>query len=358
MFDNLNWPKNVPKEFYWEAMESIQRQRIRDLKAAKAYHDGMDKLKAQYQQRLHELIGSDKLKRYQKLHNARLHKLRKAAQTYPDTPEKLQEREALRLRLVKESRKTIDRSGVNLAKVKTLRDSYEKKVTRLFDRTVGKGKTGELIPRPKNIDYYPPYLLDARYYDHYESEDSLSEPSYTLYFDGRTGDFGSRTRIHVSGGDSWDVVSATCRTGFLLLYPPNPHDGLPRLDIDLEVVDLYYQGHIRNECWASSASVCQWGRLFGQVYMGSGEADRTYYPRYLFHNHRSSREDNWSETVLPPGSDFTPSFTLSTPIPANTPVLIGVGVLTFNTFLSDDCGIDSALEVRFLARRIGVTTTS
>ena len=117
MLDNLVWPKDVPKEVYWTAMESIQRQRIRELKAARAYDERMGKLESEYQDMLHKLIGSKKLKLYQRLHNARLRKMRKAAQALPDTQEKSREREALRFRLVKESNKAIDKSGVNLAKV-------------------------------------------------------------------------------------------------------------------------------------------------------------------------------------------------------------------------------------------------
>ena len=356
MFEHLNWPKDMPKEFYWEAMETLQRQRIRELKAAHTYHEQLNKLKTEYLDRLHEIIGSEKSKAYKRLHNARLTKLRQASQVLPATRDELREREALRLRLIKESTKSIDKSGVDLAQVTALRESYAKKIATLFERTVGKGKIGKAIPKPKNIDYFPPYLLDARDYDHYESEASLPNPSLTRYFDDRTGDVGSRTRTHVSGADEWDLVSATCRTGFLVIYR-NPHVGQPVLDIDLEAVDLHYHGRIRDECGGSSATVRQYARVFGQVYSGGGEAVRTYCPTYLIHNHRSGREDTWSETVLPTGSDFTLSFVLATPVPADTYVLIGVGVETYNNFLSNDCEVDSTIEARLLVRRIGVTTT-
>jgi len=357
MFDNLKWPKEVPKEVYWKALESIHRQRIREVAAAKAHADGLDRLKAEYRDSLHNLIGGNKLRRYQKLHNARLSKLRQAGEMLPDEKGGPQQREELRLRLVKASTEEIGRSGVNLSELTALRQAYVRKAAALFERTVGKGKIGEMIPMPRNTDYYPPYLLDAREYDHYESEDSLPEPSVTRHFDGRTGDFGSRTRIHVSGADEWDLVSATCRTGFLLIYQ-NTRTGLPVVNLDLEVVDLNYQGYISNECGYSSASVWQDGRLFGQVYLGGGEALRTYCPTYLVNNRRSGREGSWSETVMRPGTDFSLSFVLATPVPADTFVLIGIGVETYNDFLSNDCGVDSTIEVRLLARRIGITTTS
>ena len=149
MFSNLDWPKDVPKELCWEVMEQIHRQQIREIKAAKAYHQGMEKLKSGYRDALHELIGSDKLKRYKRLHKARIYKLRKAAKQLADTPEKLQQREALRLRLVNESKKTIEKSGVDTAKITALRTSYDKKVSGLFARTVGKGKMGEVIEEGK-----------------------------------------------------------------------------------------------------------------------------------------------------------------------------------------------------------------
>jgi hypothetical protein len=145
MFSIQNWPNDVPKALYWEAMERIQKQRIKEIKAAKAYHQEMEKLKIGYLDALHEVIGGDNLKRYQKLHKARIYKLRKAAKQLADTPEKLQEREALRLRLVNESRKTIEKSGVDIAKITALTTSYDKKIARLFAGTVGKGKIGKVI---------------------------------------------------------------------------------------------------------------------------------------------------------------------------------------------------------------------
>jgi len=223
MFSNLDWPKDVPKELYWEVMEQIHRQQIREIKAAKAYHQGMQKLKSGYRDALHELIGSDKLKRYKRLHKARIYKLRKAAKQLADTPEKLQQREALRLRLVNESKKTIEKSGVDTAKITALRTSYDKKVSGLFARTVGKGKMGEVIPKPDNEDFPPPYLIGTREYDHYESEAGLPNPSFSCHNNPVTGDVGSRTYIHVSGADEWDLVSATCRTGFFIIYHTPPY---------------------------------------------------------------------------------------------------------------------------------------
>ncbi len=54
----------------------------------------------------------------------------------------------------------------------------------------------------------------------------------------------------------------------------------------------------------------------------------------------------------------TSSFVLATPVLANTYILIGVGIETYNSFLSNDCGINSTVEARLLSRRIGETTTS
>ncbi len=357
MFDIPNWPKDVPKEFYWKVKESFYKQQIKELKAAKAFHEGLDKLKANYQGVFQKIIGDDRMKQYKRLHNARLNKLRKASES--KTLENLQEREALRLRYVKESRKAIEKSGVNLAKIRALRESHEKKASILFDRTLGNGKIGEAIPRPKNVDYLPPYFIDAREYDHYESENSLPNPSYNMYFNGRTGDFGSRSQIRVTNADEWDLVSCTCRSGFMVIYR-NPHAGLPVLNLDLETVGLNYSGDVRDACGYSTASVWQRARLFGQVYVDGGDAYRTYYPVDLINIHRRTRQsdDSWSETPAFPGDDLSFSFVLGTPVPADRVILVCIGIQTFNGFLSNDSDIVSNIEARFLARRIGVTTTS
>ncbi|MFH0781407.1 MAG: hypothetical protein V2B20_05575 [Pseudomonadota bacterium] len=353
MRDDLKWPAAVPKSFYWQAMENIEKQRLRELKAAQTYHEGMDRLKEEYRKKLYEIIGNNNLKLYKKLHATRLDRLRQANIGIVD-PVAL---DVLRQQLVKASSETIEKSGVNLTALKALRESSGKKAESLFKRSIGKGKNGIQVAKPHNTDFYPPYLLDAREYEHYESEASLPNPQLTRYFNNWTGDFGSRTRIHVSGADEWDLVSATCRTGFLVIYH-NTRVGQPILNIDLEAVSLNYHGRITNECGRSDASVRQLARLFGQVYLDGTEAHRTYFPLELFNNFRSAKSDNWSATVMSPGHDQNVSFVLATPLPADTYVLIGVGLEMYNSYLSNDCGIDSTVEARFLARRIGVTTTT
>lgn len=357
MLDYQNWPKNVPPEVYFESVERLHRQKIRDVKAVKIYHDKMLKLKSDFTQDLHRMIGKGNMKHYKKLHMARIKKLRKAAALLSGTPEKIKAREALRIRLSHESKKRIDTSGVDMKKVIALRHKYHKQAKRLFDRTVGKGKTGKAIPKPNNIDHYPPHLYGERDHIAYKSESGLPDPAVDRYLNAHTGEFGSRTSIGVSGADDWDIVSSTYRNGFLVIYR-NPDAGLPALNIDLEAVTITYDGYILDECGYSDASVWQSGRLFGQVYIGGGEAHRTYHPEPLISSHRRGKSDRWSETVMLPGADFNSSFVLATPVPANTWVLIGVGIETYNEFFSNDCAISSNVEVRMLARRIGVTTTS
>lgn len=357
MLDYQNWPKNVPSEVYFESVERLHRQKIRDVKAAKKYHDKMLKLKSNFTEELHRMIGKTNMKYYKKLHMARIKKLRKAAALLSGTPEKIKAREDLRIRLSQESKKRIDKSDVDMKKLIALRRNYHNQAMRLFDRTVGKGKTGKAIPKPNNIDYFPPHLYGERDHISYKSESGLADPAVDRYLNAHSGDFGSRTSIGVSGADDWDFVSSTYRNGFLIIYR-NPQAGLPALNIDLEAVSIKHEGYIRDECGYSDANVWQRGRLFGQVYFGGGEAHRTYHPELLISSHRRGNSDRWSETVMLPGTDFNSSFVLATPVPANTWILIGVGIETYNGFLSNDCGISSSVEVRMLARRIGVATTT
>jgi hypothetical protein len=356
MIDSLNWPREVPKEFYFEAVEAMYRQRIKDLKAAKAYHQKANKLKAEYQAALHELIGSEHLERYQRLHNIRVKKFRKAAVTVAGTTAQLQQREAQRVDSVKKSMRQIEKSGVDLKKLAKLRESYENKVGRLFERTVGEGTIAETVPKPKNCDYEPPYLLDAREFEHYESDSFMPRPSLTRYLNGSTGEFGSRTRIHFSGADEFDVIWATCRTGFMFLYR-SPTNGVPIVNLSVEAIDVNYDGSIENECGRSDASVRQLARFYGQVYTGGGTADRTYCEPSIININRRAREDRWSGRVAAPGTDVHYSFPLATPVRADRWVLIGIGVETYNWFLSNDCAVDSTIEARLFARCVGIATT-
>jgi len=356
MRDFQNWPKDVPKEFYWQAMEWYHRQQVRELKAVKAYHRGIDKLKADFGAEFSEIVGKDRLKTYRKLHAARINKLRNAPS--PGVAKAALAKENQRRHLVKESGIALKKSGVDLDTVKKLRTDFGEKAARLYDRTLGKGKKGKAVPRPKNIDYFPPYLLDERFYDYYKSEGGLPNPVVNRYFNGGTGDFGSNSYIHVSGADEWDLVSATIRTGFMFIYRTD-RAGQPALNIDLETVGLRYNGTIREECGYSTASVRQRARIFGQVYHASSTPERTYCPVDLFYRHMSTRNDdaNWSESVLSPGHDWNVSFILATPVPADTFILVCVGIETYNNFLSNDSEIHSTVEARFLARRVGITIT-
>jgi hypothetical protein len=273
----------------------------------------------------------------------------------PAAEEDLKEREALRLRLVKESMKSIEKSGVNIKGLTALRASHYDKTHRLYNRTIGKGKVGTEIPKPKNVDYFIPYHFENQGYSSYKSERGLPNPSHTRYLDNSTGYFGSRTFIHVSGADSWDLVSVTSREMFDIIYF-SPNAGLPAINIDLEAVQTYYQGSIHDECGVSSARVRQNCRLFGVVYTGSGA--RTYHPTHLHHVHWTGRDGYFSDSVLVVGTDFNMSFVISDPVPADTYALLGVGIETHNEFLSDDCTVYSTVDFGFLARRIGITTAT
>lgn len=361
MFDSLSWPENLPKEHYLGFMEAVYKQRLKNVRGMRKFHQGVGKFKEEYRKEFYGMIGKDHLKIYKKLHKARIEKLNRHATVTPFSSKKTQEREKLRVQLVADSSKVISRSNVAFKKLEKLRTGCAKKVEKLFNATLGKGVVGKSITRPDNRDYFPPYWYGENEYDHYESDDSLSNPSYSIYQDGRSGDLGSQSRISVRNADEWDLVDMVCRSSFIVGYE-NPHNGQLAFNLDLEASVLDYSANVRNACGRSSASVRQRGRVYVQLYiftsLGWEITPRIFSPIDLFCMRWSGREGSWSESVCSAGTDFSHSFVAPYPIPAGRIVLIVLGIQTDNEFLSNDCDISSTVEARVMVRKIGVTTTT
>ncbi len=354
MWGSPEWPEDVPEDFRWKAMENLEKQKIRDIRTARSYHDGLGRLRALHAEGLQRILGSGNLKIFERFRRTGLRKLRERLQKGIADDQAAREFEEQRARLVRESRDFLAARGADFPGLEALRESLAARAEALFHRTVGCGFTGTAAPRRDGRVFLPPFSLESLEYDHYESDGTVPAPVLDTPFRGGTGETGSMTVVSAFGAGGWGLVSATCRTGFLLVFRA-PRPGRPVLSMELEAAGVRCGGTFREEAGGAGASTLQLGRLYGQVYAGAGEAIRTYCPHHLISSCNSGGDRDWRFRALSPGSVLKACFMLATPVPEGSWAVITAGVETHNGFVSDGCGVECTLEARFSAKRMGVT---
>jgi hypothetical protein len=335
-------------------MENLEKQKIRDLKAARSYHDGLGRLRALHAEGLQRILGPDNMKRHEKFHGARLGKLRQRFREGIADDRAAREFEEQRNRLARESRDFLAACGADFTAMKALRESLAGRAETLFHRTLGSGFTGTTSPRLDGRVFTPPFPLESLEYRHYESDDSMPAPVLDTRFRGVSGELGSMTLVSGSGTGGWGIASATCRTGFLLVFRA-PGTGRPVLSMEMEATGARCDGAFREEAGGAGASALQLGRLYGQVFAGVGEALRTYCPEHIISSCNSGGDLDWRFRAIAPGNTLKACFTLATPVPEGSWAMIIAGVETHNSFISGGCGVECTLEARFTANRLGVT---
>jgi hypothetical protein len=82
--------KTLPNQAVWGLAEASAELRLQSLRAARVYSESLFRLKEEYLNKLHALIGKDKLPKYLKLHNKRLAEMEKARRKLPPTEKGLE----------------------------------------------------------------------------------------------------------------------------------------------------------------------------------------------------------------------------------------------------------------------------
>lgn len=349
-------PEEVADDVYWKGFENLEARRTEDFKAAKAYYDGIQRLRYEYLEGLHSMIGEDNLKKYLTLHKKRIEKIRSANRKLPQTPEGMKKREEIRLKAVEESKKLISRSGVDISVLKTLRDTYREKASELFSQTIGKGEITEERSRSKNTDFFPPYNGGWGYLWNYYASGGLPTPSFGMHLSNVTGDIGSHSYIEVSGADDSDSAWALIQTAVGVWYMV-PNTGQLIVKAELEVVNGGpIWGHTYNECGYSDVvveGVCRFYAHFTSPFNSPkvyGYAPLGYYV--------DDKETHWLRPGYPAGMKLYCELIIPDVITAGSWARVWFGIHTYNHFWSNDYTVTSGLHQRYLVRKIGVTTTT
>jgi len=338
-----------------------------EMEEADRFADGLIALRDHYRKELVALAPKDKLATYHALHKRRIRIMRLArGDLEGDFIGRQKRLDEMRRRMVAESTRLVEESGVEVTKVRELQKDCAAKAQELFFDTIGKGEVARPRAHAENLDYRAPFLGSGL--GHVAAMSSGSRPpylhpTYETWLDRITGDIGASAHVQILEADDFDLSYFSTRLYMRIVYTPDRScEGLS-VRIELEAPGATWcDGRIENECGISSVSVSQsmrvfvqrtWptasGRIYGELPGGSAYTDT------------DDSTHSWAWTIVP-GTLSSPvrrTVYLSVPgrLARDEMCGLNVGLEVRNECLSNDCTVSSRLYHRYAMREIGVTGT-
>lgn len=370
--------KDLPDSAYWQMLESTAELRRQEVSAARAYDEGLQRLKKEYLSRLRALFinsqdGKKKLDKYLAFGKEQRAKLRAARREVTPTPQSHQEFDRIRQRLVEKSKTLIRQSGINTAQIKSLRQDVEKQREALFKATVGQGEVvaEKSRKRAKNATFNPPYdgtvhaLGITRIIG--DSSDNFNMPTASMFTNAANGTLGMASNARLWDASDYDVADVIVRTGMVKWFRM-PTPGQLRVSCKAEVIGDFYMGRVVNEPWDSDVAVRQNVMFYAQILSPlptNGKKDikhriilgGLYYD--LNDDDHSWNGSRWSVGTVRSMSQmvFGSTITNEQIFPKDTIVVVEVGIYHHNYFSSNDCGVWSNHGTNFWIKEIGLSST-
>lgn len=359
--------ENLPDDTYWSALEADDRQRLKDLNAAKSCHDNLKQLRKDYLDKLYGIIGEFNLKGYQEEQKRRIEGMRNARLQCSPTYDGYVHLEKLRKSYTEISKEFFKQLGIDLNEVATLQREYQEKTQAVFSGTIRKGKEAYAIPSEKNQTYTPPYNGSRWWYSWEKTDvDRVATPAHARWLDRHTGDVGSYTNLRVEDSGEHDQAHIIYHTG-VRQWHRMTNTGHLLIRANFEPIEDIYAGRIVDEAGSSSIDLMQDVQVYARTVYPSPIVFDSAYGRFRGDPYHAgggpfrvssdlSRHDtiSWSQDWLSGGTVYLR-------IPENFEkddwLLVEVGIENYSSFTAEDCSANSYQTVRYFMREIGISST-
>jgi hypothetical protein len=365
----MEWVPTV-SDLSEEALGTVMRQidkadmRLAQQSVAEAdkYADGIAALREQYRKELVGMAPAEKFATYTALHKRRIRTMRLARQELEGDFIGRQARlDAMRRRMVAESTRLLEESGVDIAAIRGLQKGCAAKAREIFHETIGKGEVTRTGQHDRNLDYRAPYLGTGWDFVSITSIPPYNRPTYEIWRDRLTGEIGATSHTEISEAVDFARSDVCNRNYFRIVYTPDGACDALSLRVELEAPSATWcDGRIENECGASSVSVTQSMRVFAQRTWPTASG-RIYgeLPGGSIHTDTDDSTHSWAWTIVPHAYPSAATRTVYLIVPGalagGEMCGINVGLEIHNECQSDDCTVSSRLYHRYLMREIGVT---
>ena len=280
---------------------------------------------------------------------------------YTPTPIGEKMKDTFRKKSLAEAREFIRALGVNTNDIKTIKKRYQEQARVIAEKEMDitdspyvEVSSTEFPKRTNNPWTWRDPPFDGIYgfqYSYYSGDSGGATSSH--YENSVTGELScsSDTREYDAGNSDYSLATAIST---VLVWYQMPATGLIETWADLQSIDTYYGGSVRDEWGVSRVSVQQLSRAYLQVVYPSEGRERwgTLLDYQLIDN-----EGQWWANVTPPGSHLYPHLFSLDVYPAGQWVLMRIGICDFNYVTVDDMNFWSTMVNRWLLRDIPIRST-
>jgi hypothetical protein len=363
---NVERVEGLPDAAYWQMVDASVELRRQEASVAKAYYLGGEQAARDYSDQFNAILGSKNLVKYRAAHQQQRDTMRAARERERPSREGREELDELRRRSAAQSKDVIRQLGLDVARVKQLRNDHRAKLAALFSATIGKGETvGVEEKKVKNATFTPPYNGGSSFISIFiwksDPTDILPAPSFSTFVNRHTGEIGDSTASSLSDASDFVESERVCRTAMRQWYKM-PSEGQVRVSCVLEAINAFCSGSIVNEWGVSDIDLKQAWNTFARV-TSPTVSPKVYLDSILnaFENDDTNQDDHtWFKPWMAAGTLYgNPDITTVLPgvFAKGTWVLVDVGVESRSTFTSNDCSVTSHQTTRFLTRKIGLSST-
>ena len=342
--------------------KALLQLRLSNLEAAEEHHRRLRILHKEYIEGLYAIIGDDKLQQYLRLHQRRMKAMKEARERRFLVPEGADEYEKRRRQAIDDSKKVIEKSGVDLDEVRKLTEERKKKSLDLLGETVSKGmrvSCGKTDVARDGTTFTAPYLyewVDGCFPS--RSEASIPMPTGECSADHSIGQLDAESFVNIEDADDDEEADIVCRSAMLIMYQM-PSIGQLKVRAKYERVFSSCWGKITDECYVSNIEVTAKVRPYAQVVfpITSGR-NYGYCPSWLCsYIDKNQNSHSYHKPITLDTTGYINIGTIPYAFDQGDWLLVAVGLETVNDVWSDDCTVDSAVSARYLLREAELSST-
>ena len=328
-----------PVGFLTDAVRRRTERRIlEENKRATAERRGIrrqiEKAQSDYRRQLVELMGRSNMRRYRAL-RAELARVPRA-------------------RRIRQARKWLADTGVDLARAETLRRRHIAAVRALFETSVAQISPDRQVP----LECRPWVTYTAPYDGHFSSSawsrsDGPDDPVINRYLEPRTGRIGSSISTRLSDADDDESMHAESYTS-LNVWHTVLATGVLEGYVTFEFNASTYSGQIRDEFGFSDALVTQYARVRFRAVDTAGASETQVSGIYAHFDNVWGDDASWNRYVAGPRDRHSYFFRTSFPFEQGRAVLLEAGIDHVTTFGANDQSITTASNLDLRLDRIQV----
>jgi hypothetical protein len=350
--------QEVPEEILSAAQDALFARQQAMLSAIQNLSKTLRRLRAESINETHILLGP-KLQNYNTFRQQLKDRFTLIRRDCVHTQEGLKTKAEERLKLLRQAREYLRKSGVDIARIQEIKNNYKAKAQEAVAKILEIDEKAPtiitdpaLVPKPTHNPWtwkYPGYNGEwgTTWFDQSKGAKLISHKENSW-----SGEIGCHSRVAIYDASDDDYCWTKAMSEVWLWFK-TPAAGMIEAWVDLQTIYANYDGWLEDEWGFSDADIRQQSWAYLEIISPAGKRRENVFLDYR----RGEDEGDWNGSPASAGSHRWAHLYSMESYPAGKWVLIAIGVLDFNFVWVNDMSCEAWLTNRYFIPQLILRST-